>query len=148
MRNWITKALDSLLNDRPDTERVSAADLVAEATQGESLVQGRPTHEHADSGKHDLETMKACCDAEIAAWKDTGEVPAPYYFERVAILSRKARDYRQEVEYCELYLSVVDECHARHGITGEVGMKAGPRYKAIKSRLPKAHELLQKSQRG
>ena len=41
--------------------------------------------------------------------ESTGLVAAPYYFERVAILSRKARNFRQELHYCESYIRLVEK---------------------------------------
>nr|MDU9043250.1 hypothetical protein [Candidatus Electrothrix aestuarii] len=51
--------------------------------------------------------MKKCCDAELRTMEKTGLAPAPYYFERVAILSRKEKNYQQEIDYCELYITMV-----------------------------------------
>ena len=46
-----------------------------------------------------------------------GLVPAPYYFERVAILSRKEKDYQQEVAYCEKYIVLVEDFYKEYGTT-------------------------------
>ena len=71
-----------------------------------------------------------------------GLVAAPFYFERVAILSRKQKKYRQEVEYCERYIQAVDEFYLAPGREHHADVRIGPRYKAIHARLPKARELL------
>jgi len=68
------------------------------------LVDGKQTWELAEEKKSVLEDMKRCCNAELETMDKVGLVPAPYYFERVAILSRKKKDYQKEMFYCELYI--------------------------------------------
>jgi hypothetical protein len=115
-------------------------EAVAQATGGANLIDGKQTWELAADCKHDIETMKRCCMAEIETYRRTGLFPAPYYFERVAILARKLRDYDQEVAYCEMYIRLVDE-YCRSNLQPEEGVKAGPTYQAIVKRLPKARLL-------
>ena len=83
-------------------------EAIAEATGGVNLVSGKQTWELADEKKHDIEAMKRCCDAELATYDKVGLVPAPYCFERVAILVRKLKDFGQEIAYCEKYIAVVE----------------------------------------
>lgn len=119
----------------------------AAVTGGANLVDGKQTWELSQIAKDDLEAMKRCCDAEEATFRKTGLVPAPYYFERVAILSRKRKDLLQEVEYCTRYVDLVEQYYRQSGAPRDRGVRMGPRYKAIVARLPKAKELLAK-QRG
>jgi hypothetical protein len=119
--------------------------LVAEVTGGANLVEGRQTWELAEEKKHDIEWMKRCCEAELKTMEAAGIVAAPYYFERVAILSRKAKDYQQEVLYCEKYVRSVEEFCANHGPAGMADVRKGPSYKAIVSRIAKARKLLSAS---
>ena len=76
-------------------------EAIAEATGGVNLVSGKQTWELADE-------KKRCCDAELATYDKVGLVPAPYCFERVAILARKLKDFGQEIAYCEKYIAVVE----------------------------------------
>ena len=126
-------------------EPKASGELIAEATGGANLVEGRQTWELAEEKKHDLEHMKRCCEAELQTMEAAGIVAAPYYFERVAILSRKARNYQQEVHYCETYVRSVNEFYARHGTAGMADVRKGPRYKSIATRLEKARKLLAES---
>jgi hypothetical protein len=98
----------------------------------------------ADDKKHDIEAMKRCCDAELETMDKAGLVPAPYYFERVAILSRKEKNYKQEIFYCEQYIEKVEEFYSINGTEGMADVRKGPRYQAIVKRLPKAKELYAK----
>lgn len=119
----------------------------ATVTEGANLVDGKQTWELAPVAKDDVEAMKRCCDAEEATFRKTGLAAAPYYFERVAILSRKRKDFRQEIEYCTRYVDLVEQYYRQSGAPLDRGVRMGPTYKAIVARLPKAKELLAK-QRG
>jgi hypothetical protein len=72
-------------------------------------VDGKPVYVYAESHKNDLEMMKRCCDAEINNFKRNMISPAPFYFERVAILSNKIKDYKQEKLYCEMLLQALND---------------------------------------
>lgn len=140
-------------NKNPSLTKISgeprkSGEQSAESTGGMSLVDGRQTWELADEKKHDIGYMKRCCDAELRTMEAAGLVPAPYYFERVAILSRKAKNYSQEIHYCETYIRSVREYYAKHGTKGIADVRKGPRYQAIVARLPKARELLAKSEKA
>lgn len=113
-------------------------------TGGANLVDGKQTWELAEEKKHDIEVMKRCCDAELNTMDKAGMVPAPYYFERVAILSRKEKNYEQEIFYCEQYIEKVEAFYSKNGTEGIADVRKGPRYQAIMTRLPKARELYAK----
>lgn len=123
-------------------EPKTSGELIAEVTGGANLVDGKQTWEHADAHKDDIEIMKRCCDTELKTMASAGLVSAPFYFERVAILSRKQKNYRQEVEYCERYIQAVEKYYQDPGREGHADVRKGPRYQAIVARLPKAKELL------
>ena len=108
------------------------------------MVNGLQTWELAEEKKDDLEAMKRCCDAELKTMDTAGLFPAPYYFERVAILSRKVKDYKQEISYCEQYIDKVESFYSKNGTEGVADVRKGPRFKAIVKRLPKAKELYAK----
>lgn len=124
----------------------NSGDYLADLSGGENLVDGKHTHEHAKDKKHDLATMKKCCHAELKQMKKAGTVPAPFYFERVAILSKKEGNYEQEVKYCEVYLKAVEQFYEHYGTQGRADVRKGPRYKSIKERLPKARKRLEGQQ--
>ena len=119
-------------------------EAIAESTGGVNLVDGKQTWELADSKKDDLEAMKKCCDTELATYEKVGLVPASHYFERVAILARKVKDFREEVAYCEKYIAIVADYYRKNDIPENQGVKMGPTYKAIVKRLSKARLLLGK----
>lgn len=134
----------SLMQNKPGK---TLGEAIAESTNGANLVDGKQTWELAEDKKHELSTMIKCCDAELATYRKTGMVPAPFYFERVAILYRKQKNYSQELKYCEGYIDVVEEYYNKNNLSQNEGVKMGPRYKAIVKRLSKTKELLYKQQR-
>ncbi|MCG6574862.1 hypothetical protein EGM97_09095 [Pseudomonas sp. AF32] len=109
-----------------------------------------PTHDLAESGKNDPEIMRACCEAEAAHyWKQPeGDriCAAPYYFARLAILHRKAKDYTAEIAICEQWKAIIDDYKSQPMVIAERAAQAhrGPRSEAIVTRLKKARELLEK----
>jgi hypothetical protein len=76
---------------KKDGSPKTSGELIAEVTGGANLVEGKETWELSDSKKNDLEIMKLCCSSELKTMDVAGLVAAPFYFERVAILSRKKR---------------------------------------------------------
>ncbi len=123
---------------------INSGELITEITGGANLVDGKQTWEYAEEKKHDIECMKKCCDAELRTMEKAGLVPAPAYFERVAILSRKEKNYRQEIYYCELYINTIEDFYRKRRAEDIYDVRNGPTYKAIAKRLPKAKELLDK----
>jgi hypothetical protein len=121
----------------------TSGELIAEVTGGANLVNGKQTWEVVAENKNDIQIMKECCLAELKTMDAIAVVPAPYYFERVAILSRKEKLYEQEVFFCEQYVEKVELFYKKYGTTGFADVRKGPRYKAIVNRLPKAKELLE-----
>lgn len=117
-------------------------EAIAESTEAVNLVDGKQTWELANDKKDDIEVMKKCCDTELATYEKVGLVPAPYYFERVAILARKVKDFREEIACCEKYIAVVADYYRKNNVPENQGVKMGPRYKAIVKRLSKARLLL------
>lgn len=127
---------------KPSGELKTSGELIAEVTDGANLVEGRQTWELAEEKKNDLHHMKACCDAELETMEKAGLVAAPYYFERVAILSRKEKNYEQEVAYCKKYVAAVEAYYRTNGTEGIADVRKGPRFQIIVKRLKKAEELM------
>ena len=97
-----------------------------------------------DYDKNDLECMKKVCDLKIANMAKNGKVASPYFFERVAILAKKSKDYKLEIFYCELYITKVKEFYRKKGKGTYSDVRKGARYQAIVNRLPKAKAMLSK----
>lgn len=126
---------------------LSTGDYITQLTDGANLVDGKQTWEFSDSDKGDLKVMLKCCKAEMATMKRAKIVAAPFYFERVAILFRKAKQYNREIEICESYVEAVEHYYASVAKGGEADVRKGPRFQAIKSRIAKAraHQSKMKS---
>ncbi|MFP5422650.1 MAG: hypothetical protein ACLGID_14435 [Gammaproteobacteria bacterium] len=123
---------------------------IADLLGAQAKVGGVPTYELADSGRNDLETMLQCCDAEEVNYlqQPFGDrlAPAPAYFLRVAILSRKAHDYAGEIAICNRWFALAKDYHSQPSVKAGRGCRInrGPGHDDMKKRLPKAKELLRK----
>lgn len=117
----------------------------------QARVGDTPTYELASSNKHDLSVMLECCDAEEANyWRQPpGErlCAAPYCFQRVAILCRKAKDYRAEIAICERWKAIAKDYGAQPMVRAGRAAKnhKGPGAEDIINRMKKARALLAKS---
>lgn len=120
-------------------------EIVAEMTGGANLVDGKQTWEFADEHKHDLPKMLECCKAELRTMEQAGLIPAPFYFERAAILLRKSKEYESEVKLIELYLAAIDAWNFANGNARPAG--GGARHEKIIQRYAKAKQLASKDKR-
>lgn len=109
----------------------TTGEIIIKATNGELLVEGKATYEISHEKRHALETMLKCCESELNKFKLTNQAPVPYYFERVAILARKAKNYSLEVSICERYIAVIDEIYGNQ----RIGIKAGLRFASIEKKV-------------
>ena len=57
--------------------------------------------------KDNIKTVVDCCRDEIQKSVDTWIMPAPKYFEQVAVLSRKEKNYQNEIAICDMYIKLV-----------------------------------------
>ncbi|MFJ7883548.1 hypothetical protein ACIQYF_08560 [Pseudomonas sp. NPDC096917] len=118
--------------------------------QMEILAQldGKPTYELAEFGKNNIDVMRLCCDAEeLNYWsqvKGARICAAPFYFERVAILNRKKKDYTSEIRVIERWKAIIGDYKSQPMVRGGRAalVHKGPRSIAIAARLPKAKDLL------
>lgn len=134
-----------LFSQRAPEATISSQDYITKAAGGANLVDGKPTWHFAKEKKDDLNYMTRCADAELATMKATGLPAAPYYFERVAILLRKNKQYGEELQYCERYIHLVEQFYAGQDTSKMADIRQGPRYKAITARVPRAKALLETS---
>lgn len=111
-------------------------------------VDGRPTHQLAEH-KDDLSIMQACVRAETENYWMQSEghriMAAPFFFERAAILQRKAKNYEAEVAVCEAWAKIVEDYKEQDSVKNGIGAKVwlGPTSRKIMERLPRARELFE-----
>ena len=111
-------------------------------------VNGTPIYEYAKSHKNDVDMMLKCCRAIENVYWSYGNMkasPEPFYFERAAILSGKAKDYSGEVAICERWIDMAEDFKKwlktkPKGVMADV--TKGPVSKRIYARLPKAQAKL------
>ena len=97
--------------------------------------------------KTDIDTVVNYCREEIQKSVDTGIMPAPKYFEQVAVLSRKEKNYENEIAICDMYIRLVKKYAAenklsRQEFTDTVLPECAPLYK----RMHNAKFMMSKSQ--
>ena len=122
----------------------TSSEYITQIADGENLVDGKLTWEYAEEKKNDLSFMLRCCEAEMTTMRKVDLVAAPYYFERAAILMRKAKDYHREIEICESYITTVERFYENKDPNKYADVRKGPRFQAIAQRIPKARQLLSK----
>jgi len=84
----------------------------------------------------DIKTVVDSCRDEIQKSVDTGIMPAPKYFEQVAVLSRKEKNYENEIAICDMYIRLVKKYAAenklsRQEFTDNVLPECAPLYKRM-----------------
>lgn len=107
-------------------------------------VDGKPVYEYTKTHKNDIDTMFDCCRAIENVYWSYGSMkmsPEPFYFERAAILSGKAKDYSGEVAICGRWIDMAEDFKKwlktkPRGVVADV--TKGPVSKRIYARLPKA----------
>lgn len=70
-----------------------------------------------------------------------GLIPAPYILKESPILSRKDKNYKQEIKHCETYIDAVEKFYKKNHATQMADVRKGTRYQSIVKRLPKAKNL-------
>ena len=95
----------------------------------------------------DINTVVNCCRDEIQKSVDTGIMPAPKYFEQVAVLSRKEKNYQNEIAICDMYIKLVKKYASEHKMTRQeftdtVLPECAPLYK----RMHNAKSMMSKTQ--
>ncbi len=97
--------------------------------------------------KADIKTVVDGCRDEIQKSVDTGIMPAPKYFEQVAVLSRKEKNYENEIAICDMYIRLVkkyasENKMSRQEFTDTVLPECAPLYK----RMHNAKSMMSKDQ--
>ncbi len=104
------------------------------------------THKALDK-KTDIKVVVDCCREEIQKSIDTGIMPAPKYFERAAVLSRKEKNYQNEIAICDMYIKLVKKYAtenklSRQEFTDNILPECAPLYK----RMHNAKFMMSKSE--
>lgn len=141
--NWFNR----LMQRRKDIKSSSLmnktnGEIITELTGGRFLVNGKPVYELALEYKSDIEIMLLCCESELEKMNAIGQVAAPFYFERAAILARKNKNYKLEVDIIERYITELEGFYRLNNLPVGSGLMAGPRFSSIVSRLEKSRRLL------
>ena len=94
----------------------------------------------------ELNEMVRRCREDIQAAEDSGIMPSPKYFEQVAILSRKAKNYGNEIAICEMYIELIQKYAAKNNITkDEASYQVLPKCAPFEKRIHNAKIMFTKS---
>lgn len=114
----------------------------------QAMVDGVPTY-HLSNQKDNLDVMAKCAVAEIENyWNQTEGArlcAAPFFFERAAILYRKAKQHTDEVRICEAWVGIVDD-YSQQDANKYAQVHLGAKSQAILKRMPKALDLRAKAE--
>lgn len=142
--NWFNRLMQRRKDFKPSLlMNKGSGEIITELTGGQFLVHGKPVYELAHEYKHNIEIMLLCCESELEKMNKIGQVAAPFYFERVAILARKNKNYELEVEIIERYITELEGFYQLTNLTIGSGVMAGSRFSSILSRLEKAKKLVE-----
>ena len=141
--SWIKR----LLGKQPDSPARPIYKVTSEEIMRDmgalANIGGVPTTEFAGD-KDNLDAMTQCVDAEERNYwgqPSGGRLcAAPFYFERVAILLKKQKDFAGEIRACERWVAIIEDYKSQaHVIAGMAALvHKGPRSIAICERLKKA----------
>lgn len=157
MKEYISGRLgtDAASDGEKSATAKSISRFISERTTGLSgdfrcaTIDGHPTYTYAEKDKDNLPVMLKCCQAELKNLVASGTSPAPFYFERAAIIARKQKNYALEIKICEMLIysyDLYDDARQHCGIELYPYIKGSPRYENIVKRLPKARTLFHKHQ--
>ncbi len=138
--------LNTILEKIINTSGMSISQIIEMASNNLHGVNGNQTIELDSSNHHDIHEMVKYCREEIQAFEDSGIMPSPRYFEQVAILSRREKNYENEVAICELYIELINQYAAKNKITdAEVSVQLLPKCAPFVKRVHNAKIMSAKS---
>ena len=99
------------------------------------------------NNKTDIKVAVDCCRDEIQKSIDTGIMPAPKYFEQAAVLSRKEKNYQNEIAICDMYIKLVKKYASEHKLSRqEFTDNVLPECAQLYKRMHNAKFMMSKSQ--
>ena len=109
--------LNTILEKIINTSNMSISQIIEKAASHAHHDNHNLTAELDVNDDYDIHEMVERCRDEIQAFEDEGVMPSPKFFEQVAILSRKEKNYENEVAICELYIELINQYAAKNQIT-------------------------------
>ena len=70
--------------------------------------------DESEFGDSDLLNAVNACREEIARSESAEDIPSSRHFEKVAIYSRSARNYENEIAICKMYIDLVNKYIYKH----------------------------------
>ncbi len=131
--------LNTILEKIVNGSGMSISQIIEKASSGVHNVNGNQTTELGQSNNLDLNETVRRCREDIQASEESGIMPSPKYFEQVAILYRKDKNYENEIAICEMYIELVNQYAAKNKITkAEASYQVLPKCAPFVKRLQNA----------
>ena len=138
--------INTIIEKMVNSSGMSISQIIERASLGMHTAIGNQKTELDKSNDHDLHEMVRRCREDIQASEDSGIMPSPRYFEQVAILSRKEKNYKNEIAICEMYIELINDYAAKHKITkDEAAYQVLPKCAPFVKRIQNAKIMSAKS---
>ena len=138
--------LNTILEKIVNGSGMTISQIIEMATHDVRGAMENSSTELDHSHDHDLQEMVRRCREDIQASEDSGIMPSPKYFEQVAILSRKEKNYQNEIAICEMYIELINQYAAKNNITEtEATYQVRPKCAPFVKRLQNAKTFSAKS---
>lgn len=94
----------------------------------------------------DIRSVMECCRSEIQKSEDSGIMPSPKFFEQAAMLSRKERNYTNEIAICDMYVKLAKQYASKNKLSSqEFRESVLPECEPLYKRMHNAKFMLTKS---
>jgi len=134
--------LNTILEKIVNGSGMTISQIIEMATHDVRGAIGNQTTELDHSNDHDLHEVVRRCREDIQASEDSGIMPSPKYFEQVAILSRKEKNYKNEIAICEMYIELINQYADKNKITeAEKSYQVVPKCAPFEKRLHNAKTM-------
>jgi len=95
----------------------------------------------------DIRSVIAGCRNEIKNAEDSGIMPSPKFFEQAAVLSRKEKNYSNEIAICEMYVSLAKRYASKNKLSRQEFIDSVlPQCEPLYKRMHNAKSMLPKTQ--
>ena len=106
-----------------------------------------PNAEYPILSETDIRSVMECCRDEIRSSEDSGIMPSPKFFEQAAVISRKEKNYANEIAICDMYVKLAKKYASKNKLTREEFIESVlPQCEPLYKRMHNARSMLPKTQ--
>ena len=94
-------------------------------------------------GETDIRSLMEHCRDEIRNSEDLGIMPSPIFFEQAAVLSRKEKNYANEIAICDMYVTLAKKYASKNKLTRQEFIESVlPQCKPLYKRMHNAKSMI------